>query len=264
MVLITETLAAPEIRLETRKALTTSVPTLDRLLGSFETGKVTLIDSGSDFVFHLTTLLCVRAVMEGGSVVFVDGGNSVDPHGMVALGKRAGLTRDEILPRVHVARAFTCHQMTTLLLDMLDKKLEETHAELAVLACLPEMYLDEDVDVGEAHALFQKSVRAIRQTVANRDVIGLVTNAGLSKLYRRRSIRRQLYESVDRVVRIAHGRSGVLITRSDAEVGEWYRPVPPDQRTLDDFEDARPRIVDLAAVGVPRPIRNAEHMRFSW
>ncbi len=266
MALLTEyaPLVEPEVRVEARKALTTSVPTLDRLLGSFEVGKVTLIDSGSDFVFHLTTLLCVRTVMEGGSVVFVDGGNSVDPHGMVALGKRAGLTRDEILPKVHVARAFTCHQMTTLLLDMLDKKLEETHAELAVLACLPEMYLDEDVDVGEAHALFQRSLRAARQTIADRDVIGLVTNAGLSKLYRRRSIRRQLYESVDRVVRIAHGRSGVLITRSDSDVAEWYRPVPPDQRTLDDFEDEQPRIVDLAAVGQPRAIRNAEHMRFSW
>ena len=95
-------------------------------------------------------------------------------------------------------------------------------------------------------------------------MVGLVTNAGLSKLYRRRSIRRQLYESVDRVVRIAHGRNGVLITRSDSDASEWYRPVPPDQRTLDDFEDARPRIVDLAAVGEPRPIRAAEHMRFSW
>src|SRR5207247_9693567 len=79
----------PELRAISRPALTTSVPTLDRTLGSFDAGKVTLIDSGSDFVFHLTTLLCVRAVMEGHEVVFLDGGNSVDPHGMVALGKRA-------------------------------------------------------------------------------------------------------------------------------------------------------------------------------
>jgi hypothetical protein len=265
MALSAKTLAIPETRIETRKALTTSVPTLDRLLGPFEAGKITLLDSGSDFVFHLTTLLCVRAVMEGESVVFVDGGNSVDPHGMVALGKRAGLVRDEVLPRVHVARAFTCHQMTTLILDVLDKKLEETAAGFVVLACLPEMYLDEDVEVGEAHQLFQRSARAIRQVVTDRDAVGLVTNAGLSKLYRRRSIRRQLYESVDRVVRIAHGRNGVLITRSDAGGTEWYRPVPPDQRTLDDFEDMRPRIVDLTAVAEPRPIRaTAEHLRLSW
>ncbi len=262
--LITESLTVQEARLETRKILTTSVPTLDRIFGSFEPGKITLIDSGSDFVFRLTTLLCVRAVMEGGAVVFVDGGNSVDPHGMVALGKRAGLTRDEILPRVQVARAFTCHQMTTLLLDMLDKKIGETDASLVVLACLPEMYLDEDVDVGEAHQLFQRSMRAARRTIADREAVGLVTNAGMAKLYRRRSIRRQLYESADRVIRMAHGRNGVLVSRPDTGESEWYRAVPPDQTTLEDFAYALPRIVDLAAAGPSRAIRNVEHLRMGW
>src|SRR2546422_700619 len=113
---------------------------------------------------YFLAIRAVRAVMEGHEVVFLDGGNSVDPHGMVALGKRAALTREEILPRVHVARAFTCHQMTTLILDMLDKKIEETRAGLVVLACLPTMFLDEDVEVGEAHQLFQRSMRAIRLT----------------------------------------------------------------------------------------------------
>ena len=240
------------------------MPTLDRLLGPFEAGRVTLVDSGSDFVFRLTTLLTVRAVMEGADVVFVDGGNSVDPHGMVALGKRVGLTRAEILPRVHVARAFTCHQMATLILESLDRKLEETGAGLVVLSCLPELYLDEDVELREAHQLFMRSIRAVRRTVDSRDVIGLVTNAGLAKLHRRRSIRRQLYEGVDRVVRMAHGRGGVLITRSDADVSEWYRPVPPDQATLDDFGTDVPRIVGLTTAETSREIRAAGYLRLGW
>ena len=240
------------------------MPTLDRLLGPFEAGRVTLVDSGSDFVFRLTTLLTVRAVMEGADVVFVDGGNSVDPHGMVALGKRVGLTRAEILPRVHVARAFTCHQMATLILESLDRKLEETGAGLVVLSCLPELYLDEDVELREAHQLFMRSIRAVRRTVDSRDAIGLVTNAGLAKLHRRRSIRRQLYEGVDRVVRMAHGRGGVLITRSDADVSEWYRPVPPDQATLDDFGTDVPRIVGLTTAETSREIRAAGYLRLGW
>jgi Rad51 len=264
MALITEYQAIPETLVEVPRTLTTSVPVLDRILGPLEAGKIALIDSGSDFVFHLTTLLCVRAVMEGQTVVFVDGGNSVDPHGMVALGKRAGLTREEILPQVHVARAFTCHQMTTLLLDMLDKKIEETDAGLVVLACLPAMYLDEDVEVAEAHQLFQRSFRAARRAIADRDVVGLVTNTGLAKLAKRRSIRRQLYEGADRIVRLGHGRGGVLVTRFDTGTSEWYRPVRPDQRTLDDYADARPRIIDLAAMGMPREIRGTEYLRFGW
>lgn len=242
------------------------MPTLDRLVGPFEAGRITLIDSGSDFLYHLTTLLCVRAVMEGHEVVFLDGGNSVDPHGMVALGKRAGLTREEILPKVHVARAFTCHQMTTLILDMLDKKIEETHAGLAVLACLPQMYLDEDVDRSEAHQLFQRSMRSIRETVAGREVVALATNAGLGKLYRRKSIRRQLYESADRVVRFVHGRRRVQIHRLDTGLSEWYRPVAPNQRTLDDYESRQPRIVGLAGLADgSREIRaSATALRFGW
>src|SRR3989441_10343732 len=121
---------------------------------------------------------------------------------MVALGKRAGLTREEILPRVHVARAFTCHQMTTLILDMLDKKIEETQAGLVVLAYLPTMYLDEDVELRQAHQLFQRSMRAARQTLREREVVGVVPTEGRAKLYRRRSSRRQPYETADRVVRV--------------------------------------------------------------
>ena len=262
--LAAEAIVVPEVRVETRPALTTLVPTLDRILGPFESGKITLIDSGSDFVFHLTTLLSVRAVMEGHEVVFLDGGNSVDPHGMVALGKRAAMTREEILPRVHVARAFTCHQMTTLILDMLDKKIEETRAGLVVLACLPTMFLDEDVEVGEAHQLFQRSMRAIRQTVGEREVVGLVTNAGLAKLHRRKSIRRQLYEGADRVIRIAHGKGGVLIHRLDTGTSEWYAAVPPDQTTMDDFAIAAPRIPAFGVAGGSREIRLTEHLRLGW
>src|SRR5436309_6398026 len=54
--LAAEAIVVPEVRVETRPALTTLVPTLDRILGPLEAGKITLIDSGSDFVFHLTTL----------------------------------------------------------------------------------------------------------------------------------------------------------------------------------------------------------------
>src|SRR3990172_4246352 len=120
-----------EVSVETRlvRLLTAGVPTLDRILGAFRGGEVTLIDSNSTFVYTLQSLLCVRNVQEHGSeVVFLDGGNSVDPHGMVSLGKRAGLARADLLPMVNVARAFTCYQMASLVLDIFYKKIQETRA----------------------------------------------------------------------------------------------------------------------------------------
>ncbi len=126
------------------------------------------------------------------------------------------------------------------------------------------MYLDEDVERGEAHQLFLRSLRAIRRTVTGRGVVGLVTNAGLAKLYRRRSIRRQLYEGADRAIRIAQGRGGVLITRPESEEAEWYRPVPPHQRTLDDFAYEEPRITALGLGGGFREVRVADHLQLAW
>src|SRR3989454_5481528 len=133
----TEVLPQELVQVPERRLLATSIPVLDRLLGGFEGGRITLIDSGSDYVFHLTSLLCVRAVMEGDEVVFVDGGDSVDPHGSAAIARRGGLAGLEGLPKGHVARAVPGHPMAALLLEQLDEKVREVGAGLVVLSCLP-------------------------------------------------------------------------------------------------------------------------------
>ena len=215
-------------------------------------------------MFHLTSLLCVRAVMEGDEVVFVDGGNSVDPHGIAAIARRVGLARLEVLPKVHVARAFTCHQMATILLEQLDEKVREVGAGLVVLSCLPELYLDEDVPLSEAHQLFLRSARAIRRAAEESGAVVVATNAGLAKLYRRKSIRRVLYETADRAVRFQHHRGGLRIVLPDLGVEELYRPVPPDQTTLEDFAYAVPRIRDLQQAVDPKEVKASGYLRFAW
>ena len=107
-------------------------------------------------------------------------------------------------------------------------------------------------------------MRAAKQTITEHGVVGVATNAGLARLYRRKSIRRQLYEGADRVVRMVQGRGGVLVTRLEAGTSDWYRPVRPDQRTLDDYEDPRPRIVGLGGLAPSREIRGAECLRLGW
>jgi len=259
-----ETLPQEIVQVQERRLLATSIPVLDRLLGGFEGGRVTLIDSGSDYVFHLTSLLCVRAVMEGDEVVFVDGGNTVDPHGIAGIAKRAGLARLDVLPRVHVARAFTCHQLATILIEQLEGKVREVEAGLVVLSCLPELFLDEDVSLSEAHQLFLRSARAIRRVADESGAIVVATNAGPAKLYRRKSIRRVLYETADRAVRFQHHRGGLRVVVPDMGVEELYRPVPPDQATLEDFAYAVPRIRDLQEAVEPREVRTGGHLRMGW
>jgi hypothetical protein len=249
----------------TRRTLATSVPALDRILGGFPAGQVTLLDSGSDFVYHLLSLLCVQNVLAfDGATVFVDGGNSIDPYAMAAMAKRARLRRQDILSRVHVARAFTCHQMAALVVDGLPKRVEATDATLVVLSCLPTLFLDEDVDAGEAHQLFLRSVRRVQEVTKRHDTITVVTNVGLGMLHRRKGIRRVLYDGADRIVRFLQ-RGGDLVVDLPAEgVRIPYRPVTPSQATLDDFVDPRPRIVALAAAPQPKAVRGMERLRLAW
>lgn len=248
-----------------RPSLTTGLPVLDQYLGPFDANRLAFVDSGSDFVFQLQTLLCVRCVAElDADVVFVDGGNSVDPHGIVRAAKRVGLERLDVLPRIRVARAFTCHQMATLLVDRLDEAVAESGAKLVVLSCLPELYLDEDVPYGEAHQLFLRSLRRIREVTEERGTITVATNAGLAKLHRRRGIRRALYEAADRTLKFQHHRRGVIITRAETGEKAWFRPAPPNQLTLEDFRLPEPRIATLAVEAQLRAVRAPEHLGFGW
>ena len=248
-----------------RPALTTGLPVLDGLLGAFEASRLTFVDSGSDFVFQLQTLLSVRCIAElDADVVFVDGGNSVDPHGLVRLAKRIGLERLDVLPRVRVARAFTCHQMATLVVERLEEEVAESGARLVILSCLPEMYLDEDVPYGEAHQLFLRSLRRIREVTEEHGTITVATNAGLAKLHRRRGIRRALYEAADRAIKLQHHRQGVIITRLETGEKGWFRPVPPNQLTLEDFTRVEPRITTFTVDEPPKEVRRPEHLGVAW
>ncbi len=248
-----------------RPSLTTGLPVLDAYLGPFDASRLAFVDSGSDFAFQLQTLLCVRCVAElDADVVFVDGGNSVDPHGIVRAAKRVGLGRLDVLPRIRVARAFTCHQMATLLVDRLEEAVAESGAKLVVLSCLPELFLDEDVAYGEAHQLFLRSLRKIREVTEEHGTITIATNAGLAKLHRRRGIRRAMYEAADRAVKLQHHRRGVIITRLETGEKGWFRPAPPNQLTLEDFTNGQPRIATMAVDGALKEVRASEHLTMGW
>ena len=262
----TATALEPMHELVPRPALATGLPVLDRMLGEFDASRLTFVDSGSDFVFQLQTLLCVRAIAElDADVVFVDGGNSIDPHGIVRTAKRVGLGRLDVLPRIRVARAFTCHQMATLVVDRLDEQVAESGARLVILSCLPELYLDEDVPYGEAHQLFLRSLRRVREVTEERGTITVATNAGLAKLHRRRSIRRAMYEAADRTLKFQQRRQGLLITRPETGAQDWFRPVPPNQLTIEDFTHPPiPRITAVAVDQEPKEVRGSQHPNVAW
>jgi len=256
-----------------RPALRLPVRMLDRFLGAFKPGTATLLDSAHPYVTEMVGMLCVQAVGElGGEVLYIDGGNSFDPYSLLAHARRLGVDRDIVLDNIRVARAFTAHQLTSLLHDSLPKALEERAAAngerpvTVVVSQIADLYTDRDVGSYEARGMLGLCSKKLVEATVSSLAVTLVSNFGLSKLGTKGALRRTLYGQVHRVIRIERtgpfrdraqrmgpgglrwhpaprkpGRdSGRMVLHLPSEGRSLvYHPVPRDQRTLDDFEPER-------------------------
>ena len=90
-------------------------------------------------------------------VVYLDGGNSFDPFLLSKAARHAGLTPEDLLSRIYISRAFTCHQMHSLVVDRLAGALNEFGADVAIVSGLLNTFYDEDVKFGEAYDLLKEA-----------------------------------------------------------------------------------------------------------
>ena len=246
-----------------RPALRLPVRMLDRFLGGFRPGTVTLLDSAHPYVSEIVNMLCVQAVGDlGGDVLYIDGGNSFDPYGLMAHAKRFGVDRDLVLDNIKVARAFTAHQLTSLLHDSLPKELEARTRDDArpltvVVSHIADLYTDRDVGRSEARGMLELCAGRLVEVTEASAVVTIATNYGLSKLGTKGSLRRALYGRAHRVIRIERAGPGdhdprpglrwhapprrrdpgrMVIKLPSEGKAIIYHPAPRHQRTLDDFE----------------------------
>lgn len=220
----------------------TSIVALDAFIGGFSSSQMTLIDSSDRLLFDVVHLLCINQVIgDGREVVWVDGGNSINPYNLAGLCKRQRVNAQEALESISVSRAFTAYQMVTLIDEMLEPELERTGAGMLIVSCFPDLFQDRDVRWSESLQLMQRCIATMQSVTKRYDVITLVTNFGLSKLLYKKSLRSLMYSSVDRVLRIESASNAALrLSLVNEGRSMMYHPVPYYQRTLDDFsEDAR-------------------------
>jgi len=197
---------------------------------------VTLIDSSDRLLFDMVHLLSVNHVLnEGQEVVWVDGGNSINPYSLAGICKRFRVNSQEVLNSINVSRAFTAYQYVTLIEDMMEAEVRRTRAGMLVLSCFPDLFLDKDMWWSESLQLMKRCLATIEDVTKRYGLITLVTNFGLSKLLFKKSLRSLVYSSADKVVRIENARSSLRLTLVNDGRTMLYHPVPYYQRTLDEF-----------------------------
>jgi hypothetical protein len=158
-----------------------------------------------------------RAVATGRAVAFIDGAMAFQVLPLVAMAKACRIAPAVFLRRVHLVRAFTCWQFTTLLCERLEPLLATQPIGLILLLDPLTHFYDQDVTFKEATCLFQRVLQRLRPLPPHWPPV-LVTQV-VPAVRTRRAFARDLLRVVEVGVRVTPGAA-----RWSVEV---VKPRPP-------------------------------------
>ncbi len=118
---------------------------------------------GEADLFALSTLMAGGVLHRGQSVLFLDGAHHFNPYPLVRLAGEMGQNAEDFLARLFVSRAFTCHQMGSLVLNQLREGLTQHQPGLVILADPLATFYDENVPELEARNLWMHLITALQQ-----------------------------------------------------------------------------------------------------
>ncbi len=209
---------------------------LDDLIGGFTASEMVLLDSSSRYVFDLTSMLCVLGVAAfNEEVIFVDGGNSIDPYGIANICKIKGLDKGHVLSQINCARAFTAYQLVAIINERLENMIKESRASTLIVSRFVDLFFDKDMPWQESFQLIKLCLRALKRLTVKYNLITIITNYGLAKLHFRRGLRNVMYNTPDKLVRIEEKKKGLLVSMPAKEESIYYYPAPTYQTLLDYF-----------------------------
>lgn len=113
-----------------------------------------------------------RELLAGRQVLCLDGANRFDPLLVARLARQRGVAPAVFNQRLRVARAFTCFQLTELLVRV-PRLVEKFPADALVVTALPDLYFDEDVREAAAGASFRRALEALERLARNPEGSGL-------------------------------------------------------------------------------------------
>jgi hypothetical protein len=168
--------------------------------------------AGPPFVLDLGTTLAGRAILSGRTVLYVDGANAFDPYILSALARDAGQPPKVVMQRLHLSRAFTCHQLETLIVERLPSAIVHYRPDLVVISGWSHLFHDENVPAREAFRLLQNTARRIRSlTEAGQPI--LATHPEEPVTPRLQPLGEILTRAADGVARLREEEGLILVAR---------------------------------------------------
>jgi hypothetical protein len=153
-----------------------------------------------------------RALLAGKQALYFDGANRFDPLLIARFARHHRLAPAEFNQRIRVARAFTCFQLTELLLRA-PNFLCAFPADLLIVTALPDLYFDEDVRENQAATAFERALEGLQQLAQRQLAVGVFTGAPSFHTPRRKFFQK-LIAQADSVLKIETQADNRLAMRS--------------------------------------------------
>jgi hypothetical protein len=223
--------------LDMGRVLMSAISPLDELTGGFRSSTSYLIDSGSRYASEILHLTCFRALAEfDEEVVWIDGGNAVEPYTLSALCKRSGFDAHDTLSRVNIARAFTAYQLVTLIDDMLEEEAGRSIPAMIIISSISDMFMDKDMRRTESHQLLRRCAERVEEVTRSKETITLVTSHTPGHTRPEPRTMSLLSGIFDVGIQVRDGEGGIDLRVPRKGRATRFTPVPWNQTILNDFD----------------------------
>jgi hypothetical protein len=155
---------------------------------------------------RLAAYLIGRVALQGSPVTLVDAAQSFDPYLVARVGRYRGLDLRVLLERIRLSRAFTCHQLATLLCETLPATGSGGEPLFVLGPCA--LFYDDQVALTERRNLF-KQVAASLAFLGRRGRGVFLFQGPVSSRVKNLFYGRELAARVELVIRVRYGEQGI-------------------------------------------------------
>jgi hypothetical protein len=163
--------------------------------------------------------------LAGEPVVYLDGANAFDPFVVSRVARLHGVRPQQLLTAIHVARAFTCHQMERLVCDCLALAVNRYQARVAILSGPLESFYDEAVPAEEAARLLRRMIPALHKLAARGTQVLCLCPSTSPQHQDRHGLLMTLQAAATRLVRVEETDGLVRVDEETAgSPNQWHIP----------------------------------------
>jgi len=185
-----------------------------------------ILFAGHRGLLPLGHYLVTWRVIEGESVIFVDGAHFFDLPLITKLSRQLQKDPRRLLERIHICRAFTVHQLEAVIGERLEAALRKHSSRLCLISGLLDTFSDEEVPLWEAVRILHRVMGRLRSLVDQGPRVVVLAPDPPIPAVKRMSLVPLVMKSADRIFSLSEDE-GVLILKDETKAArgkQWVLP----------------------------------------